>query len=92
MTAMSAADQIEAGILTVFPAAKTIKIPMADGGKGTAETYLMISGGELIWHAVMDPCNRNIRASRGAEKIVIGLGGSATIKAGVGSLHTQGGE
>jgi glycerate kinase len=137
MSAMSAADQIEAGILTVFPSAQTIKIPMADGGEGTAETYQMIAGGEMIWHDVMDPCNRTIRASycwierdrtavietaaasgltllkqyehkpdglstygtgqlirfaldRGAQKIVIGLGGSATIDAGIGCLQALG--
>ncbi|MDB5052213.1 MAG: glycerate kinase [Bacilli bacterium] len=137
MTAMSAADQIEAGILTVFPTAQTIKIPMADGGEGTAETYRMIAGGEMIWHEVMDPCKRTIRANycwserdrtavietasasgltllkqierkpdvlttfgtgqlirfaldRGAVKIVIGLGGSATIDAGIGCLQALG--
>lgn len=137
MSTMCAADQIEAGILTVFPSAQTVKIPMADGGEGTAETYRMIAGGEMIWHEVMDPCNRTIRAcycwiekdrtaviemaaasgltllkecerkpdglstfgtgqliryalDRGAQKIIIGLGGSATIDAGIGCLQALG--
>jgi glycerate kinase len=137
MSTVNAANQIEAGILTVFPSAQTIKIPMADGGEGTAETYRMIAGGEMIWHEVMDPCLRTIQAcycwverdrtavietaaasgltllkeservpdglstfgtgqlirhalERGAKKIIIGLGGSATIDAGIGCLQALG--
>lgn len=137
MSTVDAANQIEAGILTVFPSAQTIKIPMADGGEGTAETYRIIAGGEMIWHEVMDPCHRTIQAcycwiekdrtavietaaasgltllkesermpaglstygtgqliryalERGAKKIIIGLGGSATIDAGIGCLQALG--
>lgn len=137
MSTMIAANQIEAGILAVFPSAQTVKIPMADGGEGTSETYRMIAGGEMIWHEVKDPCNRIVRAGfcwnekdrtavietaaasgltlleaherkpdglstfgtgqlirfaldRGAEKLIIGLGGSATIDAGIGCLQALG--
>ncbi|MFC5452812.1 glycerate kinase [Paenibacillus aestuarii] len=137
MSTMSAAEQIEAGILAVFPTAQTVMIPMADGGEGTAETYRMIAGGEMIWHEVKDPGNRDILASycwiekertavietaaasgltllkeaerkpdglstfgtgqlirlaldRGAKRIIIGLGGSATIDAGLGCLQALG--
>ncbi|MFW5436750.1 glycerate kinase [Paenibacillus apiarius] len=137
ISALRAADQIEEGIRTVFPSAHIVKIPMADGGEGTAETIRMITGGDIIEHEVRDPCNRPIRAGycwidsdrtavidtaaasglplleeherkpeelstygtgqlirhaldRGAAKIILGLGGSATIDAGTGCLRALG--
>lgn len=50
LTAREAADCIESGILSVFPDATVIKLPIADGGEGTCEVlgvrkeYVTVSG------------------------------------------------
>ena len=44
-TSVEVADCIETGIKRVFPHAKTVKIPVADGGEGTVEALLAGAGG-----------------------------------------------
>ena len=39
LTAAEACDAIEKGLLKVFPDADIIKVPMADGGEGTAMVF-----------------------------------------------------
>lgn len=137
MTTVDAANQIEAGIRAVFPQAQTWKIPMADGGEGTVDTFLGLTNGEKIEYLVLDPCGRQINASycwsdkdktaiietaaasgltlvpeserdperlttfgtgqlirhaldQGAVKIILGLGGSATVDGGTGCLEALG--
>jgi len=137
MTTLDAANQIEAGIKAVFPKAQIWKIPMADGGEGTVDTFLGLTGGEQIKQLVLDPCGRPVEASycwsdkdktaiietaaasgltlvpepernpehlttfgtgqlikhaleQGAVKIILGLGGSATVDGGTGCLQALG--
>lgn len=137
ISAKVAADQIEAGILAVFPEAETLKLPMADGGEGTVEAFLTITKGEKTEHEVKDPRGNIIRATycwmeeektaiietaaasglvlvppnerdpdllttygtgqlvghalnKGARKIILTLGGSATVDGGTGCLQALG--
>lgn len=137
MTSLEAALAIKRGILDVDPLAETILLPMADGGEGTVEAILSVSGGKRISCQVQDPLGRKIEAAygwivgekaavietaaasglplllpeeldpdkassfgtgqlikdaldRGAEKIILGLGGSATVDAGTGLFQALG--
>lgn len=131
LSAPEVAEAIEEGIQLVNPAAGTIKLPMADGGDGTAFLLTRHFDGELISINVHGPLYNTIEAEygfvkssktafiemssasglrlipkekrnplltntlgtgemildavrRGAEKIILGIGGSATNDAGMG--------
>lgn len=137
VSSTKAALAIERGIKSVLSDCETICIPMADGGEGTVEAILAITGGKEIYENVNDPLGRPIQASfgwveeertavievaaasglpllkreelnpdqastygtgqlvkraldLGAKKIIIGLGGSATVDAGTGLLQALG--
>ena len=63
LTASEVCDAIEAGFTTVFKEADIIKIPMADGGEGTAAALKETLSGE--WQSIIahDPLMRPIEAS-----------------------------
>ncbi len=65
LSAVSAADAIERGILEVFPDARVFKIPMADGGEGTLETLVKGTGGVLRDVTVTGPLGEPAAASYG---------------------------
>lgn len=137
MTAKQACDAMKKGILQVFPDAKCISIPLADGGEGTMQALVdasngtvynkMVTGplGEKVWgkYAVLGdgktavvelasasglhlvpPEKRNplltttfgtgelIRAAltHPIQKLIIGIGGSATNDGGAGILQALG--
>lgn len=46
--ALSAAQAIERGILTVDPETKTVLLPMADGGEGTMINLVQATKGTVI--------------------------------------------
>jgi len=60
-----AADAIERGIFASTPPfpVEVIKVPLADGGEGTAEVLLQALGGRFVEVDVHDPLMRPIRAS-----------------------------
>lgn len=60
LPASEVALSIELGIRKVFPDAKIIKIPLADGGEGTVEALVNATGGEIINIQVHDPLMRKI--------------------------------
>ncbi len=62
MSASMAAGAIEAGIKRTVPDVETIKLPMADGGEGTAETVCSILGGKLVSVPVIDPMGYKVDA------------------------------
>jgi glycerate kinase len=62
MTAFEAALAIERGIKRVFPAAKTVKLPVADGGDGTMEVLARATGGRIVARQVTGPLGRKVRA------------------------------
>ena len=63
LTASEVCDAIETGFATVFKEADMIKIPMADGGEGTAAALKETLSGE--WQSIIahDPLMRPIEAS-----------------------------
>jgi glycerate kinase len=65
MSAVEAANSIEKGIKKVFPDAKVIKIPIADGGEGTVEAIVMGSGGRYKEAVVTGPLGGKLKAQFG---------------------------
>lgn len=65
MSALSAANAIESGILKVFPSAQCIKKPMADGGEGTTEALVTATGGKIYKAKVLDPLGNEVEAEFG---------------------------
>ncbi|OCA87879.1 glycerate kinase [Bacillus sp. FJAT-27225] len=137
VTSTSAALKIEEGIKKENSKIVTIKIPVADGGEGTVDSFLTFLHGEKVKVVAEDPLGREIMAEygwvpeektaiiesasasglpllsdtelnpykastfgtgqlvkhaldQGAKKIIIGLGGSATVDAGTGFLQALG--
>lgn len=56
---------VENGVLRVFPEAKTIKVPLADGGEGTVENLVFASNGLIHYVQVKNPVGQDIIASYG---------------------------
>jgi len=139
MSAFTAADAIEAGFRDIFAELDCIKLPLADGGEGTAEILTLANQGEWLASRVDDPLGRQITAhwgwlpsqataiieiaaasgldkltpternplaassfgtgqlisealDKGARRLIIGLGGSATNDGGAGILSALGGQ
>lgn len=65
MTAKSAALAMEKGIKKVFPNAKCVIVPMADGGEGTVESLVTMSDGEIIMKEVIGPTGEVVTAEYG---------------------------
>ena len=76
MTALEAACAIERGLRKAMPDIATVKVPMADGGEGTARAIVEASGGRFITRTVSDPLGRPVRAAFG----VAGDGKTAVVE------------
>lgn len=76
LSAFEVADNIEKGILKVFPKAVIEKVPMADGGEGTVESLVDATGGKIIKTNVKDPLFRDIESFYG----ILGDGKTAVIE------------
>ena len=57
-----AANAIERGVLTVYPQAETVKVPVADGGDGTLDALVHSTGGELFTSRVTGPLGAPLTA------------------------------
>lgn len=138
MSAQDACDLVESGIHAVRAGQPVVKIPMADGGEGTAETLMRARGGQWIACRVTGPMpdlrvdagfawlpddrtavvemavasgierlspqdlnplrattygtGQLIRAAldHGAERILLTVGGSATVDGGIGAAMALG--
>jgi len=66
ISALSAAEAAKIGILRVFPQAEVVLCPVADGGDGTLETLVEVSGGEVKTCSVQNPIGETIQAQWGA--------------------------
>ena len=55
LSAEEVASAIEKGFLHVFPDANIIKVPLADGGEGTVDSFISNVGGRRIFHSVTGP-------------------------------------
>ena len=65
LTALEAAACIERGLRNVLSNVSVVKIPMADGGDGTAETIVESTGGKMLTRTVTGPRGRRIKAAFG---------------------------
>ncbi|MDR0218090.1 MAG: glycerate kinase [Enterobacteriaceae bacterium] len=137
LSALQVAEAIEQGFRQVFPQADYIKIPMADGGEGTVESMVAVTGGKRIACTVTDPLGRPVEAfwgllgdgktaiiemaaasglplipsaqrnplitttygtgelilsalDHGVQKLILGIGGSATNDGGAGMMQALG--
>lgn len=137
LTAKEVAEIIEEGIKRVFPQAKVIRIPLADGGEGTVEAMVEARGGKIVLQKVTSPLGEKIKGrfgilddgftgivemaqasgfslvprpqrnplltttygtgelikaalDRGCQRIIVGVGGSATVDGGAGMAQALG--
>jgi glycerate kinase len=65
LTALEAASCIARGLRAALPGASIVKVPMADGGDGTAAAVVKATGGRLVTSRASDPLGRKIAATWG---------------------------
>ncbi len=65
VSSIEAGNAAKEGILSVFPEAEVIVMPLADGGEGTVETLVYGMGGELIETEATGPMGEKRMASYG---------------------------
>lgn len=65
LSALEVAEAIEAGFRQVFPEAHYVKVPVADGGEGTAKTLVDALGGVHRTVPVVAPIGAAVQASYG---------------------------
>jgi len=65
LTALEVSDAIEQGIREIFPESEIVKIPMADGGDGTAHCLVNATGGKILIEKVTGPLGDEVLASYG---------------------------
>ena len=63
---MQIARAMEAGVKRVWPNAETVLVPVADGGDGTLQSLVDVSGGSVETATVTDPLGRQIQAEWGS--------------------------
>lgn len=137
LSASQVAESIAAGIHRVLPDALAEKVPVADGGDGTAEALVAATGGRMVELTVTGPLGEPVEASygllgdgktavvemalasglhlvpqekrnpmktttygtgeliaaaldQGIEKVIVGIGGSATVDGGAGMAQALG--
>jgi glycerate kinase len=76
LSAMDVANAMEQGIHSVFPAAQVSKVPIADGGEGTVEALVAVTGGHMIYQKVIGPLGDTVDAGWG----LLGDGETAVIE------------
>jgi glycerate kinase len=62
MSAGEVCDAIEEGISRADPSAELIKLPLADGGEGTAKALTQAAGGRFVEAAVRGPLGEQVSA------------------------------
>lgn len=65
LTASQAADCIERGLHRAMPECSVVKVPVADGGDGTAQAVAEATGGVWVDRSVSDPLGRPIPSGFG---------------------------
>jgi len=75
LTSPEVSSHIAEGILRADKDATVIKIPLADGGEGTARAITLAAGGRFVRTTVTDPLGRKIDAEFG----LIGNGSAAVL-------------
>ncbi len=137
LSALAVANLIEKGIKRVYPKARIVKVPMADGGEGTVRSLVDATKGRTIRKKVTGPLGKKVKASygilgdgktaiiemasasglplvpkskrnplltttygtgelikaaldKGCRRIIVGIGGSATVDGGIGMAQALG--
>ncbi|MFT9846299.1 glycerate kinase family protein [Aneurinibacillus sp. REN35] len=65
ISAQEASLAIEQGIKRVLPDAKTVLVPVADGGEGTMDSLVAATNGKMIEHSVTGPLHTPVHAAYG---------------------------
>lgn len=65
LSASKVADALASGIKDRLPGMTVVKLPMADGGEGTAVTLMEAMGGNKVRAMVSDPLGRPVEAEYG---------------------------
>lgn len=65
LEAAEVCDAVTDGVKKAYPNAKVTAIPLADGGEGTSKILTQVTGGWEVSVTVMDPLNRQIKATYG---------------------------
>jgi len=81
LSSRQAAEAIWRGLAKVWPEADYQLFPIADGGEGTVETMVDLSGGHLLEAKVRDPLGREIKAIWG----ILGDGRTAVVETAASS-------
>ena len=76
VSALAAAKAIERGVLAVEPEAKTVLVPVADGGDGTLDALVNSTGGQVFQSTVVGPLGQPLEAMWG----VMGDGQTAVVE------------
>ncbi|WP_340028056.1 glycerate kinase [Paenibacillus sp. FSL H7-0940] len=84
MTAKEVCIAMEKGLRKIYPTARYIHVPMADGGEGTVQSLVDASGGVLHQHEVSGPLGQTVTAQYG----ILGGGTTAAIEmASASGIH-----
>lgn len=65
LSSLEVAESIEQAILGVYPACRTVKLPVADGGEGTVEALVAGCGGQIVSCQVHNPLMKPVLAGYG---------------------------
>ncbi|MCL2654700.1 MAG: glycerate kinase [Coriobacteriia bacterium] len=84
LSAGQAADLIAAEVAARYPNCTVVKLPLADGGEGSAETIIAASGGRIMEAQVLSPDERQITAGFGVT-----ASGQAVLEVAASSGITQ---
>lgn len=63
LTCVEAARAIARGVRAAAPSARTVLVPMADGGEGTVEAFLQATAGRRVTVQAADPLGRPVASS-----------------------------
>ena len=76
VSALAAAMAIERGVMAAEPEAKTVLVPVADGGDGTLDALVGSTGGQVFQSTVIGPLGQPLQAMWG----VMGDGKTAVVE------------
>jgi len=62
LTAVAVADAIEQGVRAVLPDAELVRVPLADGGEGTAQALVDATGGRIVQQRALGPLREPVDA------------------------------